>query len=173
MVLTTRASRLALTVAAIALAMLGASSPARAQDVGLPEGTPAPAAKVETLDGRPADLAAYVGKAPVVMEFWASWCGNCKQLEPHLRAMHAKYGKQVQFIGIAVSINQSPARAKAYVERHKLPGTWFYDRTGAASGAYEAPATSYVVVIDRAGKVIYTGVGGTQQLEAAIRKAIG
>jgi cytochrome c biogenesis protein CcmG, thiol:disulfide interchange protein DsbE len=158
-------------VALVALA-LSASGTALAQDVGLPEGTQAPAAKVETLDGRPADLSSIVGKAPVVMEFWASWCGNCKQLESHLRAMHAKYGRQVRFVGIAVSINQSPARAKAYVERHKLPGTWFYDRTGAASGAYEAPATSYVVVIDRSGKVVYTGVGGTQQLESAIRKAL-
>jgi len=47
-----------------------------------------------------------------------------------------------------------------------------YDRKGAVSGAYDAPATSYVVVLDKAGKVIYTGVGGTQNIDAAVKKAL-
>ena len=47
-----------------------------------------------------------------------------------------------------------------------------YDRKGDASEAYDAPATSYVVVLDRTGKVVYTGAGGDQDLEAAIRKAL-
>jgi hypothetical protein len=34
------------------------------------------------------------------------------------------------------------------------------------------PATSYVVVVNKAGKIVYTGVGGTQNLDAAIRKAL-
>ena len=34
------------------------------------------------------------------------------------------------------------------------------------------PATSYVVVLDKKGKVVYTGLGGKQDLEAAIRKAL-
>ena len=47
----------------------------------------------------------------------------------------------------------------------------FYDRKGTAIDAYDAPATSFVVVINKAGKVVYTGLGGTQDnLEAAIRK---
>jgi len=40
------------------------------------------------------------------------------------------------------------------------------------SGAYDVPATSYVVVADKTGKVVYTGVGGTQNIDAAIRKAM-
>ncbi len=40
------------------------------------------------------------------------------------------------------------------------------------AGDYDVPATSYVVVLDRAGKVVYTGVGGKQDLESAIKKAI-
>jgi TATA-box binding protein (TBP) (component of TFIID and TFIIIB) len=39
------------------------------------------------------------------------------------------------------------------------------------SGAYDVPATSYVVVVDKTGKIVYTGVGGTQNLEAAIKRA--
>ena len=38
--------------------------------------------------------------------------------------------------------------------------------------AYDVPATSYVVVINKAGKVVYTGLGGDQDLEAAIKKVL-
>ena len=159
--------------AGIALVALALASPMAAQEIGLELGTQGPSAKVETLDGKPADLSAYVGKRPVVMEFWATWCGNCHELEPALKALHAKYGSKVAFIGVAVSVNQSPARVKAYVEKNKLPWIQLFDRKGEASGAYDAPATSYIVILDAAGKVIYTGLGGKQDLEPAIRKAIG
>ena len=90
-----------------------------------------------------------------------------------MKAMHAKYGDRVAFVGVAVSINQSPERVKLYVEKHALPWTQVFDRKGNASGAYDAPATSYVVVLDKAGKVVYTGLGGKQDLESAIKKALG
>src|SRR4029079_14117649 len=120
---------------------------ARAQDIGLELGTTAPAAKVYTLDGKEADLAQYIGKTPIVMEFWATWCPNCKELEPTMIAAAKKYGDQVKFVGIAVSVNETPERVKAFVEKHGLPGDHYFDAKGNASGAYDAPATSYVVVI--------------------------
>ena len=144
-----------------------------AQDIGLEIGSQAPMAALETLDGKPASLSEWVGKKPVLMEFWATWCGNCEQLEPTIKAMHAKYGSRVAFLGVGVSVNQTPGRIKAYAEKHGLPWVQLYDRKGEASGAYDAPATSYVVVLDATGKVVYTGLGGKQDLESAIRKALG
>ena len=144
----------------------------RAQESGIEVGARGPTAAVETLDGKPADLARYVGKTPVLLEFWATWCGNCKELEPQLKTLHAKYGKQVKFLGVAVSVNQSPALVKRYVDRHAMPWQQLYDRRGNATGAYDVPATSYIVILDRAGKVVYTGLGGDQKLEPAIRKAL-
>lgn len=146
--------------------------PLRAQDIGLELGTKPAAAKVETLDGAPVDLNDYVGKKPALLEFWATWCGNCAKLEPTMLAMHKKYGDKVEFIGVAVSINQSVPRVKAYVEKHQLPWRQVFDRKGEAGGAYDAPATSYVVVLDKSGTVVYTGLGGDQDLDAALRKAI-
>lgn len=148
------------------------SSGVSAQDIGLQIGSVAPAASVQTLDGKTVDLAQYVGKTPVVMEFWATWCSNCKELEPTMKALHQKYGARVAFLGVAVSVNQSPERVKAYVEKHGLTWTQLFDRKGDATGAYDVPATSYVVVIDKAGKVVYTGLGGKQDLESALRKAL-
>jgi len=144
----------------------------RAQDSGIEVGAKAPAAAVETLDGKPANLSQFIGKTPVLMEFWATWCPNCRELEPHLKAAHAKYANQVRFVGVSVSVNQSPDRVKAYVAKHEMPGDQVFDKSGAATGAYDVPATSYVVVLDKSGKVVYTGLGGDQDLEKAIQKAL-
>ena len=143
-----------------------------AQDLGLPVGSKAPSAVVQSLDGKPVELASYVGKTPVLIEFWATWCPNCKELEPAMAAAQKKYGARVKFVGVAVSVNQSPELVKRYATKHALPLDVLYDRTGAATDAYDVPATSYVVVIDRKGTVVYTGQGGTQDLDAAIRKAM-
>jgi thiol-disulfide isomerase/thioredoxin len=138
----------------------------------LERGSLAPGAKVTTLDGKDADLSAYIGKMPVVMEFWAIWCPNCKELEPTLLAVAKKYAGRVRFIGVAVSVNETPDRVKTFVEKHGLPGDQFFDTKGNATGAYDVPATSFVVVLDKTGKVVYTGLGGKQDLDAEIKKAM-
>ncbi|MDP9179230.1 MAG: redoxin family protein, partial [Gemmatimonadota bacterium] len=91
---------------------------------------------------------------------------------PALLAAEKKYGARMKFIGVAVSVNQTPARVKAYSQKHGLKHLIVFDTEGEAADAYDAPATSYVVVVNRAGKVVYTGLGGDQNLEAAIRKAL-
>lgn len=155
-------------VALAAGAGLAFAAPRAQAQIGIEIGAQAPAAAVRTLDGKPANLSQYVGRAPVVMEFWATWCPNCRELEPELKRLHAKYGRRVAFIGVAVSANQKPEIVRRYVARHRLPWTQLYDAEGEATGAYDVPATSYVVIVDRAGKVVYTGIGGDQKLEAAI-----
>jgi len=142
------------------------------QDLGIDVGAKAPAVSVQSLDGKDVSLANYIGKTPVLIEFWATWCPNCKELMPTLLNAEKKFGKQVKFMAIAVAINQSPEKVRRYLAAHPLPHDTFYDLDGKAASAFDAPATSYVVVLDKSGKVVYTGVGGKQDLDKAIRKAL-
>jgi len=151
---------------------LSAARTLPAQDLGIDVGKRAPAAVVQTLDGKQLDIGQYVGKTPMLIEFWATWCPLCRELEPALLTAQKKYGSRVRFIGIAVAINQTPERVKAYTAKHGLVHQIVYDADGNAASAYDAPGTSYVVVVDRNGKVVYTGLGGDQDLEAAIKKAL-
>ena len=166
---------MALRKTAFALASLltlGAAKTVRSQDLGIDVGTQAPAVTVNGLDGKTVSLGNYIGKVPVLMEFWATWCPNCRELMPTLLDTEKKYGKRVKFISIAVAINQSPEKVRRWLAAHPLPHDTFYDTDGKAAGAFDAPATSYVVVLDKTGKVVYTGLGGKQDLDAAIRKAL-
>lgn len=151
--------------------MLARALPAQ-DPMGLAVGAKAPSAAVQTLDGKRVDLSSYLGKGPVVLEFWALWCGNCKELEPQIKSLVAKYAGKVTFIAVAVSVNESPDRVKRYAAKYGYTHQVVFDADGAATDAYAVPATSYVVVVDRAGKIVYTGLGGDQKLEAAVQKGL-
>src|SRR5690606_9292868 len=105
--------------AALAAAMLAlvAMAPAalRAQDIGLPIGATPEAVQVEDLDGNPVDLAQYVGKKPVVVEFWATWCPVCKALEPEIHKVHERWGDDVELIIMAIAVNQSQRAVKRHL----------------------------------------------------------
>ncbi len=148
------------------------STHAMAQDLGIEVGARAPSVTVQSLDGRQVDLARYIGKTPMLIEFWATWCPNCRELMPTLLEAEKKFGKQVKFVALAVAINQSPEKVRRWLAAHPLPHDTFYDVDGKAAGAFDAPATSYVVVLDKTGRVVYTGLGGKQDLDAALKKAL-
>jgi thiol-disulfide isomerase/thioredoxin len=149
-----------------------ASRSAAAQESGIAVGAQAPGAVVQTLDGKSIDLGSWIGKSPMLIEFWAFWCPNCKALEPTLASLHRKYGARVRFLNVAVSVSETRDRVKAFTAKKRYPYQTVYDAEGKATEAYDVPATSYVVVLDRSGKVVYTGVGAKQDLEPAILKAL-
>jgi thiol-disulfide isomerase/thioredoxin len=161
-----------ITLVALVAAASLASTPALAQDLGIEVGARAPVVTVQSLDGKQINLGNYIGKTPLLIEFWATWCGNCRELMPALLNAEKKFGKKVKFMAIAVAINQSPEKVRRYLAAHPMTLDFYYDADGKAAGAFDAPATSYVVVLDKAGRVVYTGLGGKQNLEAAIRKAL-
>jgi len=144
-----------------------------AQDAGIRVGSAAPVLSVNDLDGNPVNLGQWIGKKPVVLEFWATWCENCEALLPRFQAARKLVGDRAEFIGINVTVNQTPARVRRYLEQHQIPFRVLYDDQGASTRAYQAPATSYVVIVDAAGKVVYTGVGADQQFEPALKRATG
>ena len=158
---------------ALVAALVAAPLAAHAQrTIDLPIGATAPDMALETLDGAPANLSRWLGKTPLLIEVWATWCPNCEELAPRMLEAKKKYGDRVKFLGVAVSFNQSPARVKAHMAKHGFDLETFYDRKGEADVVYGVKATSTVVIVDKAGKIAYAGAGGTQDIEGAIRKVL-
>lgn len=158
---------------ALALALvLIPSGGANAQDLGLPVGAMPPAVQFEDLDGRAVDLSRVIGTKPVVLEFWATWCSLCAELEPEMQRVKQQFGDDVEVVIVAVGVNQNPRTIRRHVEHSPVAGTLVFDRRGAATRAFMAPATSYVVILDATGKVAYTGQGGDQKLTAAVARVL-
>jgi cytochrome oxidase Cu insertion factor (SCO1/SenC/PrrC family) len=157
-----------------ALLALLTARPLLAQVGGIPLGTQAPSAMVETMDGAPIDLASYAGKGkPVVLEFWATWCPLCRRLEPAMQAARTTYADRVTFVSVGVAANQTPERQRAHAQANKMTGEFVFDRNDAAQKAYTVLHTSYVVVLDAKGVVVYTGMGDAQDIDAAVQKGLG
>lgn len=153
--------------------MLFGATAAAAQDVGLPLGRVPDAVQVEDLDGNAVDLGQYIGKTPVLIEFWATWCPLCEALEPRIAAARAQYGEALEILIIGVGVNQTPRSIRRHVDRHAPPGRILFDARGRATRAFMAPSTSYVVALDAAGRVVYTGVGEDQDIATAAARALG
>ena len=139
-----------------------------AQDVGLPVGSDAPAVQLEDLEGQTVDLADLIGERPLLIEFWAIWCGQCAKLAPKIEAAHEQYGDRVEFVIVAIAVNQSVRRVARHFadEDHGFRVLW--DGDGAAVRAYKVPTTAVVMVVDAAGRISYTGAGPDQDLETAL-----
>jgi thiol-disulfide isomerase/thioredoxin len=143
-----------------------------AQDViGIPVGQTPPAVTLENLNGDSVSLAQWIGKKPVIVEFWATWCPVCEELLPRMEAAQKKYGDKAEFIVVAVAVNQSKNSVRRHLQKHPMPFTFLWDGNGAAVRAFQAPSTSYIAVLDAKGRVVYTGVGENQDIEAALEKA--
>lgn len=169
----TSMNRVRLLYSLVFLAFVPVGLAGQTGEVGIPLGeTPEPVV-IEDLDGGEVDLAAFVGQKPVLLEFWATWCDICKALEPKMIAAHERFGDQVEFVAVAVAVNQSKRSINRHLEKHDLPFRFLWDTRGRATRAYMAPTTSYIVMLDADGRVAYTGVGEEQDLEAALEMLVG
>ena len=162
-------TRTMLAAGTLLLTLTGAQAHAHATNqVGLPVGTMPDAVTLEDLDGNAVDLTSYIGDRPVVFEFWATWCPVCAKLAPELDRAYERFNDRAHFVVIAVGINQSQRSVRRHLADHPMPFPVLWDGRGRAVRAYRAPTTSYVAILDAAGKVAYTGVGEDQKLEAAL-----
>ena len=152
------------------LLLVAVAGQARAQDEGIALGARAPAVVVNDIDGKPVNLADFIGKKPILLEFWATWCSVCEELLPKVKAAHAMYGEKVVFLGVNVTVNQTPERVRRWIANNDPPYRTLYDDKGVSTRAYEAPVTSYIVIVDAAGKVAYTGTGADQDLAGALAR---
>lgn len=174
MVRTVGTVRMVRCVLGILGALLVQTTAVEAQlEAGIAVGAKAPSVIINDLEGQPVDLSSIIGKKPVLLEFWATWCGLCKALLPQLERVKKAYGDRVEMVGINVTVNDSKNRVRKYLAEHRPPFRVLFDEKGVGARAFEVPTTSYIVVIDRAGRVVYTGSGADQDLVAAVRKATG
>jgi thiol-disulfide isomerase/thioredoxin len=160
-------------VALVVTALLGVPPAFAQNESGIRVGSVAPAVTVNDLEGKPVNFGQWLGRKPVLVEFWATWCSNCEELLPRLREAKKLVGDRMEFLAVNVTVNQTPERVRRYLQEHDVPFRILYDDQGTSVRAYQAPATSFVVIIDAQGKVAYTGVGGDQGFEPALRRAAG
>lgn len=114
----------------------------------------APDMAVYDRDGKEVHLSDYIGK-PIVLNFWASWCGPCQMEMPDFNEKYQELGEEVQFLMINMTdgSRETVEKASAFIEEQGYGFPVFYDTEFDAANTYGASSLPTTFFIDAQGKV--------------------
>jgi thiol-disulfide isomerase/thioredoxin len=139
-----------------------------------PDGMPlAPDYTHPDKNGRSYSLADFRGK-PVLVDFWASWCGPCKATMPEIERLHRKYRPRLQVIGINIEGNSPDVLA--YLDQGGYSFRVLFDGgnwEGVVARSYGVTSIPRTFLIDAEGRVLFSGHPNRlreEQIQAALRQ---
>ncbi len=134
--------------------VLIAAAPLWAADL---EGQPAPDFALRSLGGENLRLSEHLGEV-VLINFWATWCGPCRQEMPLLDELYARY-KLAGLTVLGVNIDDSAERAAEMASTLKVSYPVLFDERKDVSRSYQIGAMPFTVLIDREGVVRHVTEG--------------
>ena len=118
-----------------------------------------PSFTLTTLDGAVVDSDSIIGKKPVFLVFWATWCPNCKREIPHINELAAEFTSQgMLFLGINVGVNDSEAKVRRYAEKLKINYPVYFDKGSQLTKKFKVSGTPTVIIVDKSGIIRYRDV---------------
>ena len=114
-------------------------------------GAPAPQFTLAAKGGSNVSLSQYKGQV-VMINFWASWCGPCRQEMPLLESIYKKYNK-LGFTMLGVNVEPDSKAANEWLKQTPVSFPILYDKESKVSKAYDVATMPSTVIIDRSGKV--------------------
>lgn len=135
-------------------------------------GAPAPDFSLETLDGGELSLAHFAGK-PVIINFWTTWCPECKDEMPALEAFYRRYGDEIALLG--VNMRETPGLVRPFVQQYGASFPILLDRFERVSKAYRVTGVPETWMIDADGIAVARHIGPLTEhhLEQAARLLLG
>ncbi len=131
---------------------------------------PAPNFTLKALSGKNMKLSEMAGNV-VLINFWASWCGPCREEMPLLNELHNKY-EPLGFTVLGVNVEEDPKNARGFLKNFPVDFPVVLDNKNTVSRQYNVIAMPTTVVVDRDGNVRYLHKGYKAGDEAKYRKIV-
>ena len=161
----------------LALFLAGCGSKEKSDDTNPKKGSPtqsteAPAPSIELSENTAPDFVVYNDNAdavklsdffgkPIVLNFWASWCGPCKSEMPAFQQAYEDLGGQVQFL--MVNVGELVDEATNFLSTTGYTFPVLFDVNGAAAYAYQISAIPATFFINAQGEIVNSHVGAMSQ----------
>jgi len=130
-------------------------------------GDPAPAFTLQTLDGKTVSSESLKGKT-VLIDFWATWCGPCRQALPEIKSLSKKNAGQ-SLVVISVSVDDNKAALEDFVHKNGMDWLQAWDPQGkVTNGVFGISDFPNYVLIDAKGRVAYRQKGWAPMSSAAL-----
>jgi thiol-disulfide isomerase/thioredoxin len=120
-------------------------------------GQPAPDFALRSMKGPPMRLSEHLGEV-VIINFWATWCGPCRQEMPLLDELYGKY-QRAGLVLLSVNIDEAAEPAIEMAQKLNVSYPVLFDTRKEVSRAYDVSAMPVTVLVDRAGVVRYVSEG--------------
>lgn len=115
-------------------------------------GIAAPDFTLRTLNGADITLSHIVQNKPIILDFWTSWCPNCRRDMPKLNTLYEKYHDQIEVIG--VNLQESSTTVQEYIQSTHITYPIVFDADGAVARAYGIQYTNTHVLINTQGQIV-------------------
>ncbi len=133
-------------------------------------GYPAPGFSLTGLDGGTYSLEALKGR-PVVLNFWASWCGPCRDEAPLFAKLHDRYGEQLSILAVNLTAADSEQEARKFARDFGFNFPVPLDSEGAVAAKYKIRPIPTTIFVDSRG-MISDGVLGALDWELLRERAL-
>jgi thiol-disulfide isomerase/thioredoxin len=125
------------------------------------------------LGGKKVPLDTLLAKGPVVLDFWATWCGPCRVEMPHLQKIYQELApKGVQFCAVSLDRGMSKTALVQFLQRGSLTLPVYRDETGTLAKAFKVAAIPTTIVFSKGGGIYYQTKGFRPGDEVLLKKKI-
>lgn len=121
-------------------------------------------AEYQTFEKQPVALQALVGKKPLYLKFWATWCLDCRRELPSLEQTYQQYRDKIAIFAVNLNINETDEAIRSLQHKNKLTIPILMDNNGTIAGNFEFKGTPFHVLINAQGDVVYTTYKDDEQL---------
>jgi thiol-disulfide isomerase/thioredoxin len=127
----------------------------------------------EDLDGAAFTLSEMQGEMPVVIDFWATWCGPCRSEIPLLNEFARKHGDEVAVVAITSEDIKNAEAVREFVEEQELVFRVIHDPSGDIAKSYYVHGIPYLIVIGVDGVAVATHLGYSEDVIEKLERELG
>lgn len=112
---------------------------------------------LQDVGGRTVSLRQFIGRKPILLYFWATWCPHCKESVPDINRMHGESAGHGNVQILALDFMESPEKVSSFIAARKVAFPVLLDREGVVARMYRVVGIPTYILIDKNGRIVHRG----------------